>query len=166
MDTIKIHAKKLLKPYKRSSKATQIITSAKNLASLVLNSNGILDRHKNKILSEVIWYISEADGKYTTRYRSKSVISLANDRPTSVQKINHEHVYTIKNLKEEIIENPESFSTILEKVIACVVTTEEHKTLDALKDTKVGWERYKSAGIEVLDMSTFPPCILDLDRIK
>ena len=161
-DTIKKHAKKLLTPFKHSPNAEQVITSAKNLASMILNSNDILEKHKNIILSEVIWYISEVDGKHTTRYRSKTVVDLAENNPNSQTKIIHEHVYTRKSLREEMKKNPSQFSLVLDKVTSCVVTIDEHKKLD---DTEIGWERYKSAGIEVFDMSATPPCLVEFAKL-
>jgi hypothetical protein len=48
---------------------------------------------------------------------------------------------------------PEEIDSILEKVVACTVTKEEHDSLSNFKHLD-GWERYQAAGITVIDCET------------
>lgn len=159
MDTISKHAKKLTDRYRPSKNSVAVIASAKELARLVLASDVLLKEHKRKMLSEIQWLISEVDGKYATRYRSRRVVDLAHTDPTSSEKIHHDHVTTRKEVTDAILEQPEGTDELLSSILACVVTKAEH---DALKGAGGGWSRYKAAGIEVLDMSTNPPKLLAL----
>lgn len=159
METIAKHRKKLLAKYERSATAAEIVASAKHLARIVLASDQLLRRHRKKMLSEVLWLISEADGKYTTKFRSAEVVRLARDEPESQMKIQHEHVFPRKSVTEKILENRDQMlqdfqrlDELLEETIGCVVTAKEHKDLI---NSNEGWARY--AKIEVLDMSTNPP---------
>jgi hypothetical protein len=87
MDTITKHRKKLIKPYEPSRNSAEVISSAKELAVAVLRHPTLIAKHKRKILPEVQWLISEVDGKYSTRYRSKRVVDLTTSSPESTEKI-------------------------------------------------------------------------------
>lgn len=154
MDNIAKHAKNLKKPFLRSPKSNEIIISAKELANLVLQNATLLEKHRKSILSQVQWFISEADGKHKTRYRSKRVVELATNNPRSTEKINHEHVFTRKEITVQLLKEPHKVDELLDMVLGCIVTKAEHDRMNAKFS---GWERYKNAGIEVLDMSTVPP---------
>ncbi len=159
MDTVSKHRKKLLTPYKRSTKADEAIASAKRLALLILSHDELLYKHRKKMLSEVLWLISEADGKYSTRYRSKEVVRLAREVPDCEEPIHHEHVNPRKKVTEFILsqqkrflKHPRSLEKLLDETVGCVVTRREH---DNLMKSGDGWERYKN--VPVLDMSHTPP---------
>ena len=156
MDNIANHSKKLIKPFVRSSKSDEIIKSAKELANLVLQNSSIIEVHRKSIISQVQWFISTADGKHKTRYRSRLIVELATNNPSSIEKINHEHVFTRKEITEQLLKNPQKVDELLDVVIGCIVTKAEHDRMNAKSS---GWERYKNAGIEVLDMSTVPPTV-------
>lgn len=51
----------------------------------------ILERHKRALISGAIWFITEARGKYKTRYRSRASLDPG-------AKLQHEHVFTRKDL--------------------------------------------------------------------
>ncbi len=152
MDTIARHSTKLVKPYCLSSKAEAIVRSAKILARLVLTDTQIMPQHRNKFLSSVQWMISEANGKYATRYRTETVIDLAKNQPWTDTKVNHEHVYTRRHIIKLLLANPSESDQILEQVVACIVTTHEHHKLSAIPAGVVGWDRYSQAKIVVIDM--------------
>jgi len=104
--------------------------------------------HKRELLSVCIWKITEADGKYTTRFRTRG--SLTADR-TELQ---HEHVCERRVLIEELLASPHAADSILERAIGCVATTAEHRSLTTLSRNRPdldGWDRYREAGIEVVD---------------
>lgn len=159
MDTIEKHARTLTRQFAQHPAARDIVASAKALAHLVLSSDQLMKRHKKKMLSEVLWLISAADGKHSTRYRSEEVVRLATHEPTSQVKIQHEHVHPRKRTVERLLRmqaqnlDPSTYlDEILDETTGCVVTAEEHKLLI---DTADGWDRY--ATVAVLDMSTAPP---------
>lgn len=156
MDTISRHARKLIRPYVRSKKADAIFTSAKRLARLALADRAILPEHRKRVLSSVQWFISKADGKYRTRFRSRLVVDLATHEPTSTVKINHEHVFTRREITEKLLAAPERVDELLDEVVGCIVTKDEH---DRMSSKLSGWERYEAAGIVVLDMADVPPAI-------
>lgn len=104
----------------------------------------ILERHKRDIISGLLWKITEARGKYTTRYRSKESMAAG-------AKVEHDHVFTRKDLTDRIIAEPERAREILRDAIACVVTVEEHRRLSRIGPAVHGWDRYTEAGVEVVD---------------
>lgn len=156
MDDIATHARKLVLPYVPSPKAQQVIASAKQVAKLVLHDQALLPLHRSKILSLVQWFISEADGKHTTRFRSQRVVELATNEPTSREKVNHDHVFTRSELVQRIVAEPHRVEELLDTVVGCVVTKSEH---DSMSSTASGWARYSQAGIVVLDMAHSPPVV-------
>jgi hypothetical protein len=159
MDDIATHTRKLVRPYVRSPKGEAVIASAKQLARLVLQDASLMPRHRNEVLSLVQWFVSEADGKHMTKYRSRRVVELAMHEPTSREKINHEHVFTREAMTQQLLAKPDQVGELLDEVIGCIVTKTEH---DSMKGDGSGWKRYKNADIEVLDMSTVPPSIHDV----
>jgi hypothetical protein len=161
MVTVADYYKKLAAPYRRASRTTEVTTSAKNLARLILGSDDIILPHKKRILSEVLWFLSEADGKYSTRFRSVEVVRLATEEPTSNVRIQHEHVYPRASVSAKLLENaeyyrnnPEALNLVLDETVGCVVTESEHTNLL----TGAGWTRY--AEVPVYDMSFSPPQLL------
>ena len=136
-----------------SPKANDKIVSAIKIAQAIVGIE-IIEQHKKKILTEVQWLISEAHGKYTTKYRTAGALSDGNES------IQHEHVFPRKKLSLRILNDPESIELYLKDVIGCVVTVSEHDALS--KAEKIapeldGWERYKAAGIVVYDIEQIPP---------
>lgn len=174
------HATNIVRQYAPSKNTRDVVASAKTLARLVLKSRSLLPNHKRKILSEVQWLISEADGKYTTRYRSKRVVDLANRYLESVGKgagkrrtanvqaearrelIQHEHVNTRKSITDKILKYPTQVVSILDQVIGCVVTKGEHARL---RSAARGWGRYRNSGVRVYDMSFKTPKLKTLRAI-
>ena len=159
MDTIAQHNKRLTGQFIRRANSAEIIASAKKMAALVLRSEELHMRHRKKMLKEVLWWISEADGKYAARYRSKAVVALAQSEPQSTEKVQHEHVFprakvadTLLKRRSEWLTSPSELESILDDTVGCVVLASEHR---ALNDKAEGWKRY--AKVPVWDMSTVPP---------
>lgn len=107
-------------------------------------------------ISNWIWKITEAPGpgrstKYVgQRYWSKAAFEYYQNT-SSIRGLRHEHVYKRKKLVDEIVEatNEENqLREIFKKAEACVVLHEEHKSLKSGE----GWERYKTAKIEYVDL--------------
>jgi hypothetical protein len=161
-DTIKRHFKLLKAPYKRRAKADSIIDSAKKLARLILSSDELLHEHRRKMLKEVLWFVTEANGKYSTRYRSAEVVRLARDEPESEVPVRHEHVYPravvadeILSRQDELRQHPGLLDELLDQSVGCIVTVYEH---GELLSGRTGWGRYEH--VPVLDMSEIPPKLL------
>lgn len=156
------HHKKLALPYSRKSKAVEVIRSAKNLAKLILQSDDLIPAHQRRILSEVLWFLSEADGKYFTRFRTVEVVRLAKEDSTSQVVIQHEHVYPREKVSSKLLgkiyfcrANPEALELLLDETVGCIVTNAEH---DFLLKNKEGWARYRD--VPVYDMSSTLPKLL------
>lgn len=162
VDTIKTHRRKLVAPYRSRRNAARVIASAKRLAHVIISSDELLHSHSTKMLKEVLWLLTEADGKYSTRYRSAEVVRLAQENPESNAQVRHEHVYPravvareILGRRQEFREFPDRLDELLEqKAVACIVTVLEH---GQLQDDAEGWRRY--VVVPVLDMSANPPVL-------
>jgi len=130
--------------WKQKKNTKEIKQSALKLAKVIVKTTNVLEIHKKKLLSELIWKITEAEGgKYNTRFISEGFKK--GGRP-----IQHEHVVPRKTLINQILNNPIEIETILNSAIGCVVTKDEHLALTKLKSGE-SWARYKNAGIRVYD---------------
>lgn len=159
-DNIFSRAAQLLAPYVRHPDADQKIQSARALVRLALENDHLLLSHRKKMINDAIWYCTEADGKWKTRYKSKAVMDLAQNDPTSLVLINHEHVMTRQNLtlciltnRDELLENSVALHKALDQAVGCIVTAAEHTAL--LNGD--GWARY--VNVPVYDTAMTPPQI-------
>lgn len=110
----------------------------------------ILESHKRDVINGMLWSITQARGKYATRYRS-----LDSDSPPPGTKLQHEHVIPRKELIDAIMNEPHRARELLATAVACVVTVEEHRRLTRVSRENPelkGWERYRAAGIEWRDV--------------
>jgi hypothetical protein len=122
--------------------------------SLLRESPGLLLEHRREFLRLALWKITEAEcpgnRKYETRFRSQAVISAS----SVAKKLRHDHVFQRGKMVDELLlAGPEFVEHILDKAIGCTVTEDEDDRLRAHKDTD-GWDRYKKAGITVVDTKT------------
>ncbi len=108
--------------------------------------------HKRDLLKICIWKITEANGKYKTRFRTR-----ASQLVECSKTLAHEHVFRMKFLIDDLIYAPSNADSILERAVGCTVTRSEHEKLSAL-DRRLsdidGWARYREAMIEVIDTAT------------
>lgn len=127
--------------YKKHEEHDKRIKSAKTIINSLLSLD-IYFLHKKELINVAIWKISEADGKYKVRYWSEgALLSKQNNW-------HHEHVYTRKELVDRLLSG-EEVDNVIQNIIACVVTRDEHKKLSQSK--KQGWERYLDMSIKVYD---------------
>jgi hypothetical protein len=136
----------------RASEA-DVVASAALLIAAVLPLP-ILESHKRDVVNGMLWSITQARGKYRTRFRS-----LASINAPKGTKLQHEHVVPRKVLVEAIMREPSRSREFLLKAVGCVVTIEEHRRLNAVTKANPelsGWERYRAAGIEWKDMDQSP----------
>ena len=153
--------------YRPRRDAAERIRSAKLLIKKLTimlreSSRMIVDEHKNGILKEAIWKLTEAEtgsndlpnelgsGKYGTRYCTESVWKTRNQLRGHVQ---HEHVNPIRNLRHALLTcDVQDIDRIIEEdIIACVVDMEEHPRKQDDIDKLEGWKRYKDKSIRVVD---------------
>ena len=106
----------------------------------------MLEKHKKTLISQMIWKITEANGKYNTRYISK------NARKASKDERRHDHVWTRKGMVERILKDPDVLEHEIQRAIGCTVIKDEHDDLTRFDTLCDGWERYKSARIAVWDL--------------
>lgn len=101
------------------------------------------------LLDMGLWRYTEFDKnryKFAIRYRTAAV------RATELVVIEHEHVVGRRWLLDQIVREPDKLDDILQFAVACIVSKPEHDRLSAV--VGFGWERYRAAGIDVIDTVT------------
>lgn len=121
------------------------MASAVDLARWAVTAEHLLGTHRRRLLSQAIWWYTECDGKFTTRYRTAVVVG------DEIVNIRHEHVVQRKGQIDRMLADPDQVDEIMVSSLACIVSTGEHQLL-ALFDHLDGWPRYIAAGITVLEM--------------
>jgi hypothetical protein len=106
--------------------------------------------------NNAIWYVSEAAGKYKTRYRSAGVLSLEAETPVRKwsSELRHDHVSTRRSVIERLSAPGADVEAVLSSVVSCIVTKTEHERLTRFDETCQGWDRYLAARVDVYDMAT------------
>jgi hypothetical protein len=125
-----------------------VLESAITLVQATLALN-ILEAHKRDVINGMLWSITQARGKYTTRFRSTAALHAPPDT-----KLQHEHVITRKALTDAIMREPHRARELLRTAIGCVVTRDEHQRLTQVTREQPhlhGWERYTAAYIDIVD---------------
>ncbi len=113
--------------------------------------------HKRELLGVCLWKVTEADGKWNVRYRSEGARGVVGNRDLC-----HEHVYPRKYLIKCLLDG-EPVDSVISKAIACIVTRSEHKLLDDVSESAVGWKRYEQAGIRVWNLER--SCWMELQLV-
>ncbi len=108
------------------------------------------DEYKRKVLSDLLWKYTEADGKWNTRHRS---VAAAEAEFTTLkalkEALRHDHVTSRSELVSRLIASPpKQVSSILADAIACLVTVDEHKRLCRFDKTHPGWSKYAQATVK------------------
>jgi hypothetical protein len=127
----------------------EIFTAAIATARFAVSSPDLFDKYRSELLDNVLWLVTVApSGKYGTRFRSRAAV----EDPAA--QLRHEHVYTRRTLIRQMMADPSCIEQIIrERAIGCVVTKDEHRRLTPFDRSHEGWDRYREAGIEVLDMA-------------
>ena len=107
----------------------------------------VLPAHYRAVLNTLLWKMTEAEShKYKTRFQSQGAIE-----GIDKGKLRHDHVYQRSRMIDELLQaKPEELDGILKNAIGCTVTIEEHSRLVPF-DHEYGWNRYRKAGIVVVD---------------
>ena len=124
--------------------AIAIVTSATAAIRGVLRLGlDVCEEHKKSLISRMLWKITEANGKYNTRYYSEKALKADNSNRR------HDHVWTRKGMIERVLEKPDNLKHEVQRAIGCIVTRSEHETLASFDAQSDGWDRYKKAKIKV-----------------
>jgi hypothetical protein len=141
--------------FQRHRDADQRMASARQLVKVLLTAEGLYPSHRMEFIRLALWKVTEAEGisKYATRYQSRAA-------RLQGKNLEHEHVYERAKMARDLIDNPERVDEILDLAVGCAVTKDEHKRLTDLRKSRCeldGRERYRSAGITVIDTVTDEP---------
>jgi hypothetical protein len=102
--------------------------------------------HLRKFLRNCLCHITQANGKRNLCYRSKASLTAPPDQ------CQHEHVFRCKEMVQKLIDNPDQVESIVDGAVGCIVTKQEHDTLNQVDSDCPdidGWDRYEEAGIEL-----------------
>jgi hypothetical protein len=117
----------------------------------------VLPTHRRELIRSVLLYkISEAEccSKFKTRFQSEAAWKC--NRTTT--ELRHDHVYQRSKMIMELEKaEPEQIDDILNKVIGCTITKQEHDHLTTFDKECDGWVRYQKAEIVVIDTKTDEP---------
>lgn len=139
----------LMKPYSKRVDFDMRLADVRKVISTLLQLDINLPL-KKRLLVHSVWEVTKLSGDFKGRYRSKGVL-------VNGVEIQRDHVVQKARIVERLLASPDQVDTILGEVVHCVVTKEEHERLTAysrMNPDVDGWERYKGAGVEVLDMLT------------
>jgi hypothetical protein len=124
----------------------------KRSAVILAKLPGLLLEHRRECLGIALWKYTEAEGvsKHKTRLRSEGSLADPSD-------LRHDLVFQRANMIDALLRaKPEDVDSIIQGAVGCTVTNDEHTRLDRFKHLD-GWERYRQAGIVVIDMETGKP---------
>ena len=118
---------------------------------LLAKKSEVLPTHRRQLLTILLWKITEAEStKHKTRFQSWGALGCSDKA-----KLRHDHVFQRKKMIEKLEKaSPRQIDKILKKAIGCTVTTEEHVKLSKFDTEYDGWERYRKAGVIVIDTQT------------
>ena len=139
-------------PYRPGADREERLASAVALATWAIRSDGLHPQHRVRIAKQAVWFATECDGKLTPRMRTRAAMEY--DGPNHYSALQHEHVTPLRVLVERMHASPGDIEMIVREAPACLVTREEHQRLTPLDRTQYGWDRYRVAGIDVLDAMT------------
>ena len=110
----------------------------------------VLSAHYRELLSVLLWKITEAEAhKHKTRFKSQGALDCSDKA-----KLRHEHVFQRSRMIAALEKAaPHEVDDILNSAIGCTVTVKEHSHLSKF-DKEYGWQRYRKAGIVVIDTLT------------
>jgi hypothetical protein len=147
--------------FQRHRSAEERKRSAIVLAKTLLQEiPGLLPEHRRECLGIALWKYTQAEGlsKYKTRFRSEASLSSAHSD------LRHDHVCQRAIMIDTLLQaKSEDVDEILRNAVGCTVTKDEHILLERFKRFD-GWERYRQAGLVVIDMETGQPVEFPLPR--
>jgi hypothetical protein len=139
-------------PYRPGEDREERLASAVELATWAITGEGLHLQHRVRVAKQAVWFATECDGKLTPRMRTRAAMEYNGPNHTSA--LQHEHVIPLRVLVERMQACPGDVEVIVREAPAYLVTREEHQRLTPLDRTHQGWDRYRAAGIEVIDALT------------
>jgi hypothetical protein len=136
--------------FKPHPKAPDRVRSAQALIKVLLANKApeIQPEHLRELIDTLLWKITEAHGKYKTRYQSLAAMQ-------GSPALRHDHVVTKESLIDALLKGrPDQVDEILGTALGCTVTREEHARLTKFDYVCQGWERYRRARVAVKDTET------------
>jgi len=148
---------------KKKPTPEEIILSTTEIIRYIREMSGgniILEKHRRGLIDKMIWYRTEAKGKYKTTYQSERAIEKKkelkkageNNSKNIAKYLRHDHVHMREVLINELLDKNNDLDLILAKAIGCTITKEEHSALPHKKCD--GWPRYEKARIRVFNTDT------------
>jgi len=132
------------KPYRQLPDLQQRLSALRETIVFLRDSNLPPDV-KRPLLGHALWQITRAHGDLYGEFRSHGFLNQKSDT-----KVQREHVFRRELLIEAILRDEEPLGTVLDRVIHCSVSKDEHKRLHDIHDKRLdGWARYVAAEIEV-----------------
>jgi hypothetical protein len=152
---------------KEKDRQNTIFSCTNAIKHILEMKKDVSEQHIKFLLRQMLFLLTEADGltatkrtnsKYKITYISEGVKKkrekINEDSKEYTKDLRHEHVYTRKNIVEELLNSPQKINLILKKAVGCIVTKEEDKRLSKVDSSIDGWERYKKAKIKVYNTKT------------
>jgi hypothetical protein len=114
------------RPYGASKDHEELLSMVVKAMTSIYAIQGPFDLKRTmreKVFHDLVWMVTEHDGKYTTRYRSKAALIAECD-------VQHEHIFPINDLFF-LSRHGSSLKDVFTYCAACVVTVEEHSLLSS-----------------------------------
>jgi hypothetical protein len=140
--------------FKRHPLAEERTRSAVTLIKALLQMPGLISEHRREFLKIALWKVTEAEGSSKHKTQLQSQAARTAPRGTKLQ---HDHVFQRAKMVDTLLEaEPHGIDAILQGAVGCTITKDEHTRLNDFKHLD-GWDRYRAAGIVVIDMDTGKP---------
>jgi hypothetical protein len=140
--------------FKRHPLADERTRSAVILVKALLQTRGLIPGHRREFLKIALWKVTEAEGRSKHKTQLQSQAARSAPRGTKLQ---HDHVFQRSKMVDTLLEaKPDAIDGILKRAVGCTITKDEHARLNGFKYLD-GWDRYRAAGIVVINMETGKP---------
>jgi len=149
----------MLRYFPRCENSLEAMTEARKLLASPSFLGQFSDCLREFMVRKLLWVLTEGPcptGSGSTRRHKYEEVPFRTPAAQAGGNRRHEHVFDLKWAVAELLAHPDRCHEIADQIVACVVTEEEHQQLKAHGRGLVGWERYKSAGLTVLDVRKDP----------
>jgi hypothetical protein len=121
------------------------------LFTCILKIKSKFETMQRLLIKELIWRTTEIESPKTKTQGQRywTVDALKSYEIDDGQKIQHEHVHPLSQVRSIILNNPDRAEEIIRGIRACAVLKTEH---ERLPNDIWGWARYKDKGIQIYDL--------------